>query len=53
MMGSLMKEYRSSRMAMTSVSPAGNVEEFVHRMQLAREILERQIMNCVLLVGLV
>ena len=53
MMGSLMKEYRLNRTAMISASPVGNVEEFVHRMQLAREILERQITNCVLLVELV
>lgn len=30
------------------LAAAGNVVEFIPKMQLVREILERQIMNCVL-----
>ena len=48
MMGSLMREYLSSRMVIISVLPVGHVEEFVLRMQLVKKILEGQITNCVL-----
>lgn len=42
------EEYHSSRTVMINVLLVENVVEFVPKMQLVREILERQIMNCVL-----
>ena len=50
-MGFLMRECHLSRTVMIIVLLEGNVVEFVPKMQLVREISERQIMNCVLPVA--